>query len=402
MYNIQKYAIIYILASTICWSVKNLATSTGHRPLPLEDSYIYGEDGAGSWTGIRDGKNRQPIFGVATWAGAGTSVKTCEFKGEYELNKAFGGSWGKNLGDDIAAFDKSFTYSAQDMYGYCDGDKPVIVIPGTRTGTTDVRTINVAYGVMTITGSSTGRPVIEFRDEVKAGELPGPVYPVRLVEQQRSSLGWSAGRVWPWQSPVGFTSTDTTAQAGNSTDFLLQSKKDGRLYWVTPMRPLNTESQTLVAYSVTPADEMTSGELNQQRIYVLNGDDPRVVNLNDLENVVTQAVAKDDPGFFTGSDENVGRIVEFIPTSDDSWQVFAERGGRAVYRIDITGGARMNTSVMELNDEGEAETVDPSDDSSGDDTSAAICGEDVSNLTDAELATCLNLLTEELLARQDN
>lgn len=378
-------------------------TNANTELLPETITYIYDDDGSGAWTAIRDGRNRQMIFGVATWKGAGHPVETCEFEGDYELRQAFGGSWGKNLRDEIAAFDLHFTYSSQDMYGYCDGDEPVVVIPGTRTGSTGARTINEAYGVMIITGSPSGRPVIEFRDTVAPGELPGPVYPIRLVQSQREALGWSAGRRWMWQDSVGFEPTDTSSQAGNNTDFLLKSSEDGRLYWVTPMKPVRTEAQTLVAYSVTPADEITAGKLNQQRVYVLDGDDQRVVNLNDLENAVTQAVARVDPGFFTGSAENVGQIVEFIPTSDSSWQVFAERGGRAVYRIDISGGARMSTSVAHITEDGTVQgrpTAPDSTAGSGGDEDSRLSCESPSSLSDADLANCLRLLTDELVARQ--
>lgn len=369
--------------------------------MPETISYIYGEGASGTWTAIRNGKNRQPIFGVASWAGTGERVVTCEFEGDYELRYAFNGVWGMNLGDEIAAYDSRFEYDADDVYGYCDDGKPVIVIPGTRSSSTGTRSVNVTYGVMTITGSVSGQPVIDFTQNVNPGDLPGPVYPARLVNSQLEALSWSAGRVWFWLPPVGFAPTDTASQEGNNKNFLLKDSRDGRLYWVTPMKPISTDSQTLVAYSVTAADELTFGQFNQQLVYVLNSEDSRIVNLNDLENAVTQAVAESDPGFFTGSDENIGKIVEFIPTSDTSWQVFAERGGRAVYRIDVSGGERMRTTVVSLGEDGTEESVraTPSANTGGD-SSSTDCGGDISLLSDAELAGCLRKLTDELVSRQ--
>lgn len=371
--------------------------------MPETITYIYGEGDSGSWTAIRNGKNRQPMFGVASWSGAGTSVKTCEFKGEWELNRAFSGTFGKSLNDEIASYDMDFLYDGDDVWGYCDGDKPIIVIPGYHTVAANNQTVLEPYGVLLVTGSVSGQPQFEFRENVKPGELPGPVYPVRLVSEQRDALGWSAGRIWFWQASVGFESSDTTSQTGNSTDFLLKSKVDGRLYWVTPMKPVSTDSQTLVAYSVTPADEYNAGELNMQKVYVLNADDPRVVNLNDLENAVTQAVAKIDPGFFTGGVDNVGEIVEFIPTSDSTWQVFAERGGRAVYRIDISGGSKMTTEVLQIDESGVVVPADsPADmgEDTPDDTSSLTGCDDPSSLSDSEIAVCLQRLADELATRQ--
>lgn len=367
--------------------------------MPETVSYIYNKSGTGgSWTGIRNGQNRQPIYGIASWAGTGQAVKNCEFKGNYELNKAFGGSWGMNLNDDIAQFDPSFRYSTSDMYGYCDGDKPVIVIPGSRITGLQMQAAATAYGVMTITGSPSGQPVIDFRNTVKAGDLPGPAYPVNLVKEQRDSLTWSAGRVWPWQSPVGFEETNSSSQRGNSTDFLLKSTEDGRLYWVTPLRPHGTDSQTIVAYAIMHADEITAGKLNEQRIYVLNDNDPRSVNFNDLENAVTQAVAKIDPGFFTGGDEgkNKGDIVEFVPTSSGSWQVFGERGGRAVYQIDVTGGTRMQTTVTTLD---ATDSVKPPVNGSGSPATTTANCSDTAKLSNRQLADCINQLSNELVKR---
>lgn len=362
-------------------------------------SYIYNTDGStgGSWTGIRNGQKRQPIYGISSWAGTGEAVKTCEFKGDFELSKAFDASWGLNLSDDIAQFDPSFMYNTSDMYGYCDGDKPVIVIPGSRIKGLQVQAAQTAYGVMTITGSPSGKAVIDFRDTVKAGDLPGPAYPVKLVQEQRNTLSWSAGRVWPWQPPIGFEETDSESQLGNSTDFLLKSTEDGRLYWVTPLKPRGTDSQTVVAYAIMHADEITSGQLNEQRIYVLNDNDPRTVNFNDLTNAVTQAVAKIDPGFFTGGNENQGNIVEFVPTSSGSWQVFAERGGRAVYRIDITGGTRLQTTVANIDtSENPTPVTDPESTPSGD----ANCS-DAATLSDSQLADCISQLSSELVKRSN-
>lgn len=354
-------------------------------------TYIYASDSdGGEWTAIRNGTRRQPIFGVSSWAGTGESVKTCEFKGDSELKYAFHSTWGKNLNDKIAQFKRDFIYDDGDVYGYCDDGEPVIVIPGTQVVGNYIQVASTAYGVLLIRGSASGEPVFNYRSSVQPGELPGPVYPLKLVEHQRDSLTWSAGRVWPGQPGVGY-------EAVGVSDLLLKSKVDGRLYWVTPLKPNKTDSQTIVAYSMTPADTVISGQLNQQRVYVLNDGDLRSVNFNDLANAVTQAVAKSDPGFFTGDEENQGRIVEFVPTSSDSWQVFAERGGRAVYKIEVSGGQRMHTSVIAINEEvgteGELAPETPQGETGG-----ASC-DSPAGLTDTQIANCIQLLANELAAR---
>ena len=362
--------------------------------MPETTAYIYNSSQGGAWTAIRNGINRQDIYGVSVWSGTGEKVANCEFKGKYELNQAFGGMYGRNLSDTIAQFNPRFQYNDNDVYGYCDGDEPIIVIPGTKVVGSGLRDVSQAYGVLTIKGSQSGNPIITHVMDAKPGDFPGPVYPKRLVDKQRDILWWSAGRCWVWEECFGLETTDVATQVGNSTNFLLRNNADGRLYWVTPLKPRSTDSQTLVAYSVTSADSMTSGQLNQQRIYVMNDGDNRIVNLDDLENVVTDAVRTADPGFFTG--DSPGRIVEFLPVSDTEWQVFAEVGGRVKYRIDVSVGARMGTKLFLVDDGDQAKEADkPADPGK---STAATC-DNPSGLNDAELARCIGGLVDELKRR---
>lgn len=355
-------------------------------------TYIYGEGKSGSWTAIRNGKNQQPIYGVASWDGTNENVKTCEFTGNYELNKAFGGMWGKNLTDSIAEKFPLLTYNELDMWGYCKGDQPIIVIPATKTNGYDVRSVDQAAGVITVTGAPNGEPVIEHQVSAKPGDFPGPVYPQRLVSAQLDSLSWVAGRHLNWFENFGFEATDVTAQAGNNSNYLLKSEADGRLYWVTPLKPRSTDSQTLVAYSVTPADEMNNDRMNEQKVYVLDNDDPRIVNLDNLEAVVTDAIRTSDPGFFTSS--TPGKIVEFLPVSDNQWQVFAEVNGRVKYRIDVNVGSRITTTVVQVDKE-EAPAVGGS--TTTPDT--PVTCDNPAGLNDAQLTACLVQLANEFQKR---
>lgn len=352
-------------------------------------TYIYSEGQTGVWTAIRDGNNQQSIYGVHSWDGSGESVKTCEFTGQNELNKAFGGLWGTNLTNVIAQQYPLFTYDESDIWGYCDGDKPIIVIPGTKTVGYDTRTVDQANGVLTITGSPSGEPVLTYDNDATPGEYPGPVYPQRLVNQQLSSVVWGAGRHLKQFENFGFETTDVSSQEGNNKNFLLKSQEDGRLYWVTPLKPRSTDSQTLIAFSVTPADSIQTDQLNEQKVYVLDSNDSRIVNLDNLQSKVTDVVRTTDPGFFTG--ESPGRIVEFLPVSDDKWQVFAEVNGRVKYRIDVNVGARIDANVV-LIDKAQEQPQQPQ--------SGNMTCDDPSSLDSAKLAECLSNLANELQKRQ--
>jgi hypothetical protein len=376
---------------------RNVISKTGdaisNTELMLDTmTYIYGSGQSGSWTAIRDGKNQVNIYGVASWDGSGESVKTCEFTGQNELNKAFGGMWGTNLTNAIAGKYPLFTYDESDIWGYCDGDKPVIVIPGTKTVGYSTRTVDEANGVVTITGSPSGEPVIEHDESVDPGEYPGPVYPQRLVNQQLSSIAWAAGRHLRMFENFGLETTNVSSQEGNNKNFLLKSEEDGRLYWVTPLRPRSTDSQTLIAYSVTPADSVKADQLNEQRVYILDSNDPRIVNLDNLQAKVIDTVRTTDPGFFTG--ESPGRIVEFLPVADDKWQVFAEVNGRVKYRIDVNVGARITANVVSIDKD------QPQNGGTQPPSSTTMTCDDPSSLDNAKLAQCLAGLANELQKRQ--
>ena len=74
-------------------------------------SYIYGDtEEDGHWTAIRNGINRQPIYGVVSWSGAGERVETCKFDGANKINKTFGAPLGMSLNNEIAKFKPTLVY----------------------------------------------------------------------------------------------------------------------------------------------------------------------------------------------------------------------------------------------------------------------------------------------------
>lgn len=366
-------------------------------------TYLYGEGDAGTWTAIRNTEGQQDIYGISSWNGTGDAnrVQTCQFEDDYELNMNFGGSWGKSLWNSVVNTYPSFFYNESDMWGYCDDGEPIIVIPGVRLTHTDMRSVDAPGGVVTLRGSLSGQPVLEMFTDIKPGDFPGPVYPQRLVDSQRNSLDWAAGF---WQSVnerFGFDVTNVDSQSGNSSNYLLKSEENGRLYWVTPLKPQGSEDQTLIAYSIIAADELST-DLNPQTVHVLNEiGDPRVVNLDDLFSFAQDAVCNlPDPNFCT--DTPKGQIVEFLPVTDTHWQAFGEISGRVKYLVDLeVAGATIQTRTTTLLPD-EVETAGPPSPSTpapsleGD----ATC-DTPSTLTDQQLADCLAALANELAGRTE-
>jgi hypothetical protein len=385
-------------------------SDSGSKLLSDTLTYTYGD--TPGWTAIRDGKKTRPLYGVAFWPGEG-DVETCRFTGESAMSKAFHGKLGNNLLDEIAGFNNSLFFEEEDMWGYCDpagdpekfeDDRPVIVIPVKTWDGYGNRATWYSAGVIEITGSSSGKAAIKHVTDVKPGQYPGPVYPVSLAANQRQETQWMAGKWNKWFKNFGYENTDVESQAGNTSEFMLKSKSDGHLYWVTPLRARGSDSQLVVAYSMIRADQASLDTVNPISIYVLNGGDPRVVNLDDLEARTRQAISDTNPGFFSAK----GKLVEFLPLDDENWQVYAELGGRVVYRIKVPTDSRIRPVVTELEGIDETpvietpeETVNPETPSQGEEGTSA-CAANLSRLSDKELAECLSDIAKELGERQSS
>ncbi len=360
-------------------------------------TYLYNQDGS-YWTAIRNGSGAQPLNGIVTWDGV-NAVASCKFAGKYAIHYAFDGQWGQNLDDLLAKKYPQLFYVHDDAWGYCLGTgemssrEPVIVIPVTEQQSYGRRTTLRSAGVLIITGSPSGRPVIEHRQVVKPGDLPGPAYPVTLVAKQRDMMEWSAGRVDKARLSFGYEPSTVASQVGNDSEYLLRARtadpkdpRNGRLFWVTPLTPKGSSSQVLVAYSITPADEATTGSLNQQSVYVLADDDPRLVNMDDMLQRVENSIKEDHPGFFTGTPAEAGTVSEFLPVGGQMWQAFAEQGGRVVFRVDVSADARIKPTVVQL-------------DSVAGDRVSSPCAMSPGSLNKQQLANCMTQFANELANR---
>jgi hypothetical protein len=344
-----------------------------------------------SWTAIRDGKNKQPIFGIVEWNG-GDDTTTCRFKDDYAIDYAFGGRWGSNLANVVANHYPTLFYETSDMWGYCkdnDGERePVIVIPVTDEVSFHNRTVRVAAGVLEITGSSSGEPVIKHITDIEAGDYPGPVYPASLTAMQREALEWAAGKGHRNRLNFGYEPLDVASQAGNRSEYLLEDTSGG-LFWVTPLKAKSSDSQQIVAYSITSADTVEVNGLNEQNVYVLSDGDERIVNLSDMEARVEQALREENPGFYSGN--NPGKLTEFLPLNSTTWQAYAELGGRVVYRIEVSTDAQIATTVESIGAIDESESND-----------SEISCADPTQLTEPQLADCIAQFTDELVGRSQD
>jgi hypothetical protein len=359
-------------------------------------TYLYGapgkdgKAGPGVWTAVLDGSGKAtPTYGIASWDGSSNSVKVaCRFA-PGAFDRAFGGARGNSLPNWLGEKYPNLLWNASDVWGYCQGGKPVIVIPVTRQVQTGNRTATTAAGVLLLTGDHGVRA--SYRRSVRAGELPGPAYPISLTETQRQATEWAAGRKWRSRASFGFEPAVDDVQGDNTSEYLLRAP-DGHLYYVTPLTPRASKSQAFIAYAVSPADTATDGRLNRLDVYVLPDGDPRIANLNSLTNKATDAVRGTDPTFLNTG----GKLEEFTPLGGDMWRVYGVRRGLTEFYVDLSIIGRTaprtvdvagDTTAGQPNQPGRPPAV------------ATGCGKAPAQLTSKELTNCLGALADELRRR---
>jgi hypothetical protein len=346
-------------------------------------TYLYGQHGTGGiWTAVLDGSGKAtPTYGIASWDGASNSVKVaCRFA-PGAFDRAFHGQRGNSLTNLLAEKFPSLVWNGTDVWGYCKGDRPVIVVPVERQIAYGSRSVITAAGVVVVTGDHGVHA--SYRPSVKSGELPGPVYPSGLVETQRQATEWAAGRKWHDRASFGYKPTVDDVQSGNTSEYLLRGP-DHHLYYVTPLTPNASSSQAFIAYAVSPADTAVNGRLNRLDIYVLPDGDPNTANLNTLTNKATDAVRGVDPTFLNTG----GKLEEFTPLGNDMWRVFGVRRGLTEFYVDLSIVGRIDPRTVNVS--GTPTRPGPT---------TAYCGKQPSRMTDSELANCLGALGDELRRR---
>ncbi|GAA2093645.1 hypothetical protein GCM10009759_20470 [Kitasatospora saccharophila] len=374
-----------------------------------------GANGSGVWTAVLDGSGEQPMEGVAVWNGGSNSVESCAFRGDHAFDRAFGGTGAVSLRNLLAERFPDLVYSDQDVWGYCDGPdvrtaRPVVVISVARQTAWKQRTVLAPAGVLVLKGSADGRPDLDHRPTASPGDLPGAVYPASVVRSQIHEVRWLGGRGAKDDRNFGYDHTSAAANAANPGEFLLRSKADGHLYYVTPLVPRESSSQLVVAFAVLQADRVGDG-LNDLHVYV-RADDAPSVNLDVLASRMVSYMAQ-QTSITISAGEN-GALQEIIPFGHDRWRGFVDFNGQTQDYIDLSGDATVTPNLVSLQGPiappgGRPQpepTATPAPQPTG--TAApqptgpaagADCGGDPARLSDRQLADCIAALTSALQGR---
>ena len=216
------------------------SSGSGSNVELMDDTFMYlSKDEGPAWSAVRDGSGWDtPLYGVVEWTGGTGEPTECLFSGDYGIDRAFDGSLGNSMMNLVNDRFGRLLFDTDDVWGYCDDEEPVVVMPAQHQVHYKQRTVTTAAGVVIVRGSPSGGAVLEYRPTVRVGELPGPVYPSSLVEAQRDAVGWAGGRRLMDRQSFGFEPGSSSVQQGNDSDYLLRGADDGRLYWVTPRCPV--------------------------------------------------------------------------------------------------------------------------------------------------------------------
>ncbi len=211
------------------------------------------------------------------------------------------------------------------------------------------------------------------------------------MQTQLAQASWAAGRGSMNNGGFGFEPTSSAAQAGNVADYLLRSKANGRLEWVTPLTLRNSSSQLFVAYAVSPADSVSDGKLNPLSIYILSPGDPRQINVDNMEAEARNWLAQQQPGFISSG----GQLSEFTPVGGNMWRAYGELNGRVVYLLDIDATGSVSPVLTTVPGIG-----GPGDAAGAPGASTAVCGKPLSSLSTSQLALCLREFADQLATRE--
>lgn len=359
------------------------------------------------WSGVIDGSGPfTPAQGVVEWYGKTGTVKKCQFNNKHsgtlghKFNRGFEGAKKNSLTHLILSKYPGLTYVDSDAWGYCEGNKPVYVLPMTKYVPFHHRMLNVPAGVIRLKGSATGDPVIEYLADVKPGDIGGPVVPSSIVAEQRSTLNWAAGRKWNGNG-FGFSVAAAETQVGNDSEYRLYNTIEKRWYYVTPLTPNNAKSQTYTAFALTPTDEVHAGELPPMRVYVLD-DDPSVqANADRLHSDALSYLVDNKPGFTN----NKGVLTEITPLGGDMWRIYGEVKGYTTDYIDMSANGRIAPTLTVLKNVPGSTPQQPLSGSQAPSgqpgaTGTKVCQKPQAQMSSADLTACIKSLVDELAKRQ--
>ncbi|KQO98267.1 hypothetical protein [Leifsonia sp. Leaf264] len=318
----------------------DVAASSAHKLMgdttgtELNSKVLIDQGKSGLWTTLVERNGWQvgyesvqtidiPMFGAAD----ASNVKNCNF----DVNAAeqrLGGVLPHESLDLMvnAQTPVNVTFDSGDVYGYCDGDTPKVVVPLKSHDGFWITKWNV-FGAAVYDGK-TGQVTV-FTD---TSDIPGPVYPQSLAAIQRQALDAlnKDGKVGTWEDHVqnrnGFENANDTGSF-NGSEFTLRYAGDSDAGYSTPLSPRGS-STSVVAIANIDATESTSGKLNTLSVHKYAKGHTRSANSSIAQEIETQYSWM--PDWATGLE-----VFEVVPGEDGNWVASIGKSQNIVYRAVI-------------------------------------------------------------------
>ncbi|MFC4063358.1 hypothetical protein [Actinoplanes subglobosus] len=251
----------------------------------------------------------------------GRSTQRCAF----DLDAAgarVGGWFGHNLGRRISAEQRWVRFDERDVYVYCAGDTPMVVVPLKRQ-----------VGVLTVTERPAGAAVYnghtgQLTVTTDTASIPGSTYPISLAARQREGTAAVGGFADWWFERGGWDASDDGTNEDNNSEFTLRYTNGTSSAYVTPLTPQG-EASSVVAVSTVPTRH-TGLDLAPMTVHRLNP------TWSSPEAVVALIKAEYRDACCWNGDE----VFEVVPTGGTTWT--ATIGSRQSIRYRVVGRGQVN------------------------------------------------------------
>lgn len=251
--------------------------------------------------------------------GRGNATRTCDFSPQADMR--MDGNLGHNLGRYINAdLGRGLSWSSSDVYGYCQGDTPMVVVPLTEQDGWAIVTEKPAGAA--IYNGKTG--ALSLRTNLKG--IPGPSYSLDLAAHQRESAVAIGGFSDWWWNRTGWelSQGEDNFNSGDAAEFVLNA--DGRENYITPLTGRGSAT-SISAISMLSAQ----GGDRYNPLVVHRLAQPWVSPSSIADRV--RADYQDIP-----NQQNIG-IMEVIPRDSKTWVATLGTGQNILYRA--TGNGKL-------------------------------------------------------------
>ncbi|GIE36211.1 hypothetical protein Ait01nite_092560 [Actinoplanes italicus] len=240
----------------------------------------------------------------------------------FDLEKAdarIGGWFGHNLGRKISNVQRGVRFDDRDVYVYCSGETPIVVVPLKRQ-----------VGVLTVTERPAGVALYDGRTgkltiTTDTASIPGPTYPISLAARQREGTAAVGGFADWWFERGGWDASDDGANDGNDSEFTLRYTDGTNSAYVTPLTPQG-EASSVVAVSTVPTRHTGSG-LAPMTVHRL---DPTWSSPEAIVQLI-KAEYRDVCCY------NEDRVFEVVPTGGTTWTATVGSEQSIRYRVEGRG-----------------------------------------------------------------